>query len=348
MTSDLDSDDLEALLWLDILLTPSLRELRVEPVAKTYGSWVTCPVASNLLMKLGTTCPAIESIEFYPRDTKGGSKRHAYNLAHVPWLFHPRDFSSCIRLQSITSSICILDDGGLETFGALPGLQSLELYGCDEQSKGLKFSVSDDSFPCLIRLDLLYVDTGSLPLIMGVRPLSSGLTYLRVTQKFGNGERSDIERCEDWLSRTLPRLFEHTSQLRTVSFDATQIPEDGVHDRVYNVDPMPFLQAISRLPLQHIFFYGIRFEGSGFLEYLPTAFPRLLSLELAYQNIHSTNLPQLAKLHNLRHLVLDQLIRLRLPLPPALPGPHSSLETINATFAPYGWGTPVDAEQVAR
>ncbi|KAG8713865.1 hypothetical protein FRC09_018226 [Ceratobasidium sp. 395] len=348
MTSDLDSEDIEALLWFDLLLTPSLRELRVEPVAKTCGSWSSDRVASNLLEKLGTACPAIEGIEFYPRDTKGDSRRNAYNLAHVPWLFHPRDFSLFIQLQSITSSICILDDGGLETLGALPRLKSLELYGCDEQPKGLKFSVSDDSFPCLIHLSLLYVDNTNLPLIMGIKPLSSSLTYLRITQMFGNEEKFKYDRCEDWLSRTLPGLFEHTSHLRTLIFDATQMPEHSAYSNTYGINSMSLLQVISRLPLQHIFLCGIDFRSAGFFEYLPAAFPQLLSLELSHQHMHTADLTQLAKLSNLRYLVLDQTIQLKRPLPPTLPDPRSPLETIHVNFNPDDYRSPVGAGQVAR
>ncbi|KAG8718683.1 hypothetical protein FRC08_004685 [Ceratobasidium sp. 394] len=67
LTSDLDPNS-ESLLWLDLFLTPSVRELIVEPAATTHTAWVSYPVTSNILRKLVNTCSAIETLKLCPKD----------------------------------------------------------------------------------------------------------------------------------------------------------------------------------------------------------------------------------------------------------------------------------------
>ncbi|KAG9091186.1 hypothetical protein FS749_016730 [Ceratobasidium sp. UAMH 11750] len=342
LTSDLDPNS-ESLLWLDLFLTPSVRELIVEPAATTHTAWVSYPVTSNILGKLVNTCSAIETLKLCPKDiTRGDSigPGDVGNSTSQLWPFSPRDFGACTQLRRVTSTVLILSDGGFAALGALPRLEYLSIWGCGEHPESLQLYAPDDSFPALTQLDLLDIDPTNLLAIMGVKQFSSGLTSLALSTDFGDASY-DMQGCEHWLTQSLPRLLQHTSQLKCFIYEASN--HRGSH-LSYSIDPMPLFRVLSRIPLQHVSFFGIRFKNWDFCEYLPMAFPQMTVLRMS--SLSSAYLPWFAKIPNLRHLELAQLgIRV---LPPALPGPTGPLETLNAAFTLAGFGTPVDAEQVAR
>ncbi|KAG8786249.1 hypothetical protein FRC12_016773 [Ceratobasidium sp. 428] len=334
----------EYLFWTDMLCNPSLRELNIE--ATTDSAWLLHLVVSNLLEKLTTTYPALEKLEFYPKDTtRNYDAGDTYNFTMTLWPLSPRDLSPCVRLRSITSSIHILSGNGFVSLGALPQLESLTLHWDNNQPTGLQFSVPAHSFPSLTHLNLLDADTTNIPAIMGVKQLTSGLESLEITQKFCH-ERHHQEHWQKWLTRTLPCLIEHTSQLKSLKYNVTQRSQHRNYSSIYTIEPRPLLRASSRMPLQRAPLVGIGLGLIDLFEYIPIAFPQVLSLELPHQDIRSAKLLLLAKIPNLRRLILGQI--LLIVLPPMLPGPYDPLEVMDATVTPTSFGAPVDAEQAAR
>ncbi|KAG9119854.1 hypothetical protein FRC07_004909, partial [Ceratobasidium sp. 392] len=167
LMSDRDPSSLEAFCLLDILFTPSLQVFEVGPAAKISTAWVSYPFATRILQILVTTCTGIERLELHPMDIAGDDNNHASDPTNILWPFNPLDFGSCARLQTTTSSIGILSDGGFLALGALPRLQFLTLHGRGDQLKEPRYSVPGNSFPSLTHLSLLNVDTISLPALMG-------------------------------------------------------------------------------------------------------------------------------------------------------------------------------------
>ncbi|KAG9076932.1 hypothetical protein FRC06_009208, partial [Ceratobasidium sp. 370] len=282
LISDLYHDS-DALFWLDLFLKPSLCELRLTPIAKSSTAWVSYPATSALLGKLVTTCPTIEKLDFYPMDiTRLGGKK-ADSSTGMLWPPGPRpDFSAFTQLRRMTTSISILNERGLVALGALPRLRFLSIHGCDESPKDLQLDIPGDSFPSLTQLNLLEVDTTSLPAIMGVKQLVHGLTSLRLSQAFGRSE-GDFQYRERWLSQTLPRLLQHTSRLKHLSYNA--IPGYGRYGYypVHRIDHTPLLQALSRIPLQNISLLGLCFLDQDFLPHLATAFASATVLRMPDQ-----------------------------------------------------------------
>ncbi|KAG9082299.1 hypothetical protein FRC07_014251, partial [Ceratobasidium sp. 392] len=256
--SEYDPGSSESLFWLDMLFTPSLRELKVGPVERSSAARaISYPFAIAVLQTLIAACTGIKKLEFYLRDFAGGDYNNPSNSTNIIWPFDPRVISSCARLQRITSSISIFNDGGISALGALPRLQLLTLYGCGEQPGAMELSAAEDSFPSLTHLSLLNVDIANLPVVMGVEQLARGLTFLEIDQEFTYEQRYDHEHCRNWLNLTLPRLLEHTSQLEYFSYDATS------HGNSYTIEAMPFLQAMSSLPLRHVSLSGIQLGGGS-------------------------------------------------------------------------------------
>ncbi|KAG8768979.1 hypothetical protein FRC12_005236 [Ceratobasidium sp. 428] len=353
LTSDLDTDS-AAVFWLDLFLMPSLRELNVKPATKTSTAWVSYSVASRILGKLATTCSDIEKLEFYPKDiTGGGGDREAHDATSRLILFSPRDFCSCTQLRRVTSSISILSDDGLSALGGLPRLYYLSLHGCGEQLKSLELSVPDGSFSSLTHLSLFDMDAVTLMAIMGVKPLARGLTSLRINQIFEGSIRHRNELCGQRLNQTFPCLFGHTTHLKSLSYDVTHTSSKLYHGQffVYTIEPLPFLQLMSRSPLQQVSLLGFRFDWRcEWFKLMPMAFPRVTSLRIPHQSINSAGLPWLVELPYFRHLVLSE-VSLSLPFPSSS-GVGGPLETLDATISlatSYYTGTSViSAEQGAR
>ncbi|KAG8773597.1 hypothetical protein FRC12_002446 [Ceratobasidium sp. 428] len=353
LTSDLDTDS-AAVFWLDLFLMPSLRELNVKPATKTSTAWVSYSVASKILGQLTTTCSDIERLEFYPKEiTRDGGERGVYDVASRLALFSPRDFCSCTQLRRVTSSISILSDGGLSALSGLPRLYYLSLHGCGEQLKSLQLSAPDGSFSSLTHLSLLDMNAVTLAAIMGVKPLSRGLTSLRIGQIFEGSIRHHNELCGQQLDQTFPCLLEHTTHLKSLSYDVTHTSSKLYHGQffVYTIEPLPFLQLMSRSPLQQVSLLGLRFNWRcEWFKLIPMAFPRVTSFRMPHQNINSAGLPWLVELPYLRHLVLSE-VSLSLPFPGSS-GVSGPLETLDATISlatNYYTGTSViSAEQGAR
>ncbi|KAG8793451.1 hypothetical protein FRC12_002664 [Ceratobasidium sp. 428] len=334
----------EYLFWTDVLFNPSLRELNIE--ATTDSAWLSHLIVSDLLDKLTTTYSALEKLEFYPQaTTRSYDAGDTDNFTMTLWPLSPHDLSSCVRLRSITSSIYILSGNGFVSLGALPQLESLTLHWDNNQPTGLQFSVPVHSFPSLTHLNLLDADTTNLPAIMGVEQLTSGLESLEITQNLGR-EGYHQEHWQRWLTRVLPCLFEHTSRLKSLKYDVAQRSQHRNYSSIYTVEPRPLLRAFSRMPLQHVSLVGIGLGLIDLFEYIPTAFPQVMSFELPHQGIHSAELPLLAKIPNLRRLILGQTSLT--VLPPMLPDPHDPLEVVDATVTPMIFGAPIDGEQAAR
>ncbi|KAG8756250.1 hypothetical protein FRC12_010633 [Ceratobasidium sp. 428] len=268
LTSDLDADS-AAVFWLDLFLLPSLRELNVKPATKTSTAWVSYSVASRILGGLTTTCSDIERLEFYPKDiTGGGGNREAHDVTGKLTPFSPRDFCSCVQLRRVTSSISIISDGGLSALGGLPRLYYLSLRGCGEQLKSLELSVPDGSFSPLTHLSLLDTNAVTLMAIMGVKPLAKGLTSLKIS---ANLEGSIGNRHNN----IFPCLFKHTSRLRSLNYDVTQAPSLRYYGSAYIIESLPFLQLMSRFPLQNVSLLGIRFDqGCEWFKFMQMAFPQ--------------------------------------------------------------------------
>ncbi|KAG8699131.1 hypothetical protein FRC08_005489 [Ceratobasidium sp. 394] len=344
LTSDLYPDS-DALFWLDLFLKPSLCELRLAPIAKAYTSWVSYPATSALLGKLVTVCPTIEKLEFYPLDIKRLSGKNTDSSTGMLWSPGPRpDFSAFTQLRRVTSTISILDDGGLAALGALPRLGFLSIHGCSGESpKDLQLDIPEDSFPSLSQLNLLEVNTTNLPAIMGVKQLVRGLTSLRLSQGFGRSEMG-LHYRERWLSRTLPRLFGHTSRLKYLTYNATF----GLygHYPVHRIDYMPLLQALSKIPLQNVSLVGLYCMDLDFLLHLATAFASTTVLRMPNQPTSCTNLPWFAQVPNLRHLTIGGVSLHQLQ--PRWPGLNQPLETLECSIHQPGFGTPMEANQVAR
>ncbi|KAG8755648.1 hypothetical protein FRC12_010820 [Ceratobasidium sp. 428] len=344
MTNDLYHDS-DALFWLDLFLGPSLRELRVTPITKSYSAWISFPATCALLDRLATTCPNIEKLEFYPLDITRRSGRHSDNSTGMLWPIVSRpNLGTFTQLRRITTSIGILDDRGLATLGVLPRLQSLTINGCGESPIDLQLDVSDDSFPALTQLHLLDIDTTNLKTIMQVKQLAQGLTSLRLSQAFSLAE-TNFEYCEGWLSQTIPSLLEHTSQLKKFTYTAVKMfgSLPGRYS-VYRIDYMPLLQALSKNPLQQVSLLGLCFIDDDYLKHLPTAFPLLSVLRLSLQPVFENDLWRFAKLPRLRHLLLHTIILREIPR--SLPKFQNSLETIESSFELYS-GCP-EPSQVAR
>ncbi|KAG9122966.1 hypothetical protein FRC07_000420 [Ceratobasidium sp. 392] len=346
MTTDLYHDS-DALYWLDLFLTPSLRELRVTPITKSYTAYVSYPATYALLDKLVTTCSTIERLEFYPIDIRRRAGRHPDNSTNMLWPTTTRpDFSSFTQLRRITSSIGILDQGGLAALGALPRLQFLLIRGCDESPEGLQLEVPDDSFPALTQLTLLDVDTTNLPAIMQVKPLVQGLASLRLSQAFSLSE-SDFQYCERWLSQTIPRLLEYTLRLKKFTYSAVRtfgsLP--GRYP-VYRIDHIPLLQTLSNIPLQHVSLTGLCFMDEGFLPLLPSAFASTNVLQIPSQAVHSNSLSWFAKIPHLRHLLLAEISLGELPH--SWPSFQNSLETLECIVNHPAFGPLVEPDRAAR
>ncbi|KAG8742386.1 hypothetical protein FRC10_001608 [Ceratobasidium sp. 414] len=345
LTSDLFHDS-DALFWLDLFLKPSLCELRLTPIAKSYTTWISFPATSALLGKLVTTCPTIEKLDFYPMDIKRLSGKNADSSTGMFWSPSPRpDFSAFIQLRRITSSISILDQGGLAALGSLPRLRFLSIHGSGESPRDVQLDVPEGSFPSLTQLNLLEVDTTNLPAIMGVKQLVRGLTSLRLSQAFSRSEEDLLYR-EGWLSQTLPRLLEHTSRLKHLSYNA--IPTFGRfgYYPVHRIDHTSLLQTLSGVPLQNVSLVGLCFLDVDFLPYLATAFASATILRMPDQPTPYTSLPWFAQIPNLRHLALGEVsLRSLLPSWPKFEGP---LETLECSISQLGFGAPIEADHAAR
>ncbi|KAG8694104.1 hypothetical protein FRC08_008702 [Ceratobasidium sp. 394] len=345
LTPDLYPDS-DALFWLDLFLKPSVRELRLTPIAKSYTSWVSYPATSALLGKLVTICPTIEKLEFYPVDIQRLSGKNTDSSTGMLWSPGPRpDFSLFTQLRRVTSTINILDDGGLAALGALPRLGFLSIHGCGESPKGLQLDVPEGSFPTLTKLSLLEVDTTNLPAIMGVKQLVRGLTSLRLSQAFGRSQEN-LQYRERWLSRTLPRLLEHTSRLKYLSYNA--IPTFGRlgYYPFHRIDHTPLLQTLSGIPLQSVYLVGLCFVGADFLPHVATAFTSATVLRMPNQPVSSVGLLSFAQIPHLRHLALGEV--LPRPLPPSWPKFDGPLETLECDIYQLAFGNPIDAMQIAR
>ncbi|KAG9118832.1 hypothetical protein FRC07_006459 [Ceratobasidium sp. 392] len=345
LTSDLIQDS-AALFWLDLFLMPSLQELNVSAATKNNTAWVSYSVASDISKKLATACPAIERLEFYPRDISRGD-RNASTDELLP--FNPRNLGLCTQLRKITSTIYMLSDDGFATLGALPQLQSLSLHRCEEKLGQLQLTVLDNSFPSLIRLSLLEMHTTTLMAIMGVKQLTGNLRFLRISQIFPYSVRYNYELCHRRINQTLACIFEYTLRLKSLSYDATQRDNYSSRIALYGIDPYPFLQTMSRLQLHSVSLLGIQFGRGDWLQSVGMAFQQVTLFRMPNQSVGSNDLHWFANLPFLRQLELGY-VSLSSPLPALHGSVNAPIERLDATVTTTrGFNTPVvSAEQAAR
>ncbi|KAG9123956.1 hypothetical protein FRC07_013368 [Ceratobasidium sp. 392] len=346
LTSDLTPDS-AALFWLDLFLTPSLRELRIQPAVMTETAWVSYSVASDILEKLITTGSVVESLELYPRHTTGD---YSSTDSGKPLPLDPYDVGLCTQLRSVTIGTCILSHGGFAALGSLPQLQRLALCQHGEQPKTLELSVSYDSFPFLTDLSLLDVDATTLSAIMGIEQLARGLRSLKISHIFPYSTRRQYALCQFWIKRTLGCIFEYTLRLKSLSYDVRQRDKMNTSsDFVYRIDPRPFLQSVSRSRLQDVLLLGVDFIWGDLYKLNSMAFQQVISFRMPHvKGVGNPSLPWFASLPYLRHLELG-CIFVHLPLPALHDSVNSVLEVLDTRVCRLsGVGYEISAEQVAR
>jgi hypothetical protein len=348
VTSDLYHDS-DALVWLDLLLSPFLKELNVKPISKSHTAWFSYLATSAILEKVVNTCSMINKIEVYPIDITRGDDGKGSDLTTRLWPTHLlQSFGALAQLREITSSILILSEGGLVALGALPRLQILSIYGCGERPTGLPLAVTDDSFPALTELSLLCVDTTSLSVIMDVIPLVRRITSFSLSPTFRDSEWGETR--GRWLSQILHRLLKHTYCLKRFSYDTDQSNEHYSHG-TYSINYTSLLRAMSSLPLRYVSLLGLFFTEKGFLVEMAAAWPLVTELRLPDQPVANDDLHWFARIPNLRHLVLQLSFY---ELPPVWSCFEAPLETLESTLSRVGnqrfGGSdgPVSAYQASR
>ncbi|KAF8604312.1 hypothetical protein BDV93DRAFT_606015 [Ceratobasidium sp. AG-I] len=298
-TSDLCHDS-DALMWIEILATPSLAELRIVPIEKRDATaFLSYLATSSIANTIAKRCPGIKRIEFYPINIPDydGDKS-----SDVLWKDPLRQsFGSLVHLREVTSSILFINNGGLATLGALPELQRLSIDGSKKQLQEFELSAPESSFPALRHLSIIEVDKNSIFALLTVRPLLRQLTSLLVRQCFESANESyDVgQYCHLWLADTLPLILQHIPTLKRLSYDAGQ----SVQNEEQGIDLTSLLQAMSELRLEYLSISNLYFMDD-FIKGIPPSCPSLVELRIPAHEVLTEDLHWFAEMPNLKRLAV--------------------------------------------
>ncbi|KAF8604317.1 hypothetical protein BDV93DRAFT_555590 [Ceratobasidium sp. AG-I] len=257
-TSDLHHDS-DALVWVDILAAPTLAELRVVPIEKVGATaFVSFTATTKLSQALSESGPNIKRLEFYPSSAVNNSDDD--EISDMLWKsLLGKSFESFVGLREITSSVLLIDRGGLAILGALPCLEKLLLKGCDECPQDLELSIPDSSFPALTHMSLLEIDADSLLALMSTSSFVQRLTSISLSQRFYlKNPYDEGAGGQDWLSQKLPLFLRHTSSLKRFTYNAREIGHYG-QQHSFDIENLSLLRSISVLQLEHISLFSLSF-----------------------------------------------------------------------------------------
>ncbi|KAF8604319.1 hypothetical protein BDV93DRAFT_606018 [Ceratobasidium sp. AG-I] len=344
-TSDLHHDS-DALMWIEVLATPTLAELRVIPIQKHGATaFVSYSATANVSKLLSDLCPRIKKLELFPSNI--ANNENIDTDLDVLWQSSlRRSFESLVYLREVTTNITLVDHGGLAILGALPCLQKLSIDGSLDQLQDLQLSMPDNSFLALSNLSLVQVKPDSLLALMGVLPLVRRLISVSLIQRFNFSEDYYYDKSslrKRWLSDNLPLFIRNSPSLQRFSYDAGQSSQ-YTERSPFEIEGTFLLQAISKSHLEYISLLGLDFN-LDFIQGIATACPSLIELQIPEVLVLNQDLHWLARLPKLRRLSVRLSFH---DLPLNWHSFNGPLEALENTTSNINEPELVDSEQAAK
>ncbi|KAB5592245.1 hypothetical protein CTheo_4290 [Ceratobasidium theobromae] len=341
--SDLQHDA-DSLIWIELLLSPSLTMLRFEPDSSASLALLSYPATRAVIRKLVSTCRNIKELVVYPGDIAKDIPDDEAGPPHILWIPDIKNsFVTLTHLCDITSSIMILDGDGLAVLGGLPRLECLALYGNRGDPKNLETHVSEGFFPMLSGLTLINALPTTITKLFSIKPMVRQLTWLSVSQAY-SGRTTPQE--EAWLADNIPRLMKHTTHLKRFAYDAGCY-SPSLRRGVFYLKRTSLLDSMSSLPLEFVSLSGLSFPHQSFLSHMAAAWPRLKVLLMPNYRIPLEELHWFSRIPQLNRLALQLSF---FSLPTNWDSSNSSIEILEeaSRLADACISDSVGADQVAR
>ncbi|KAG8710755.1 hypothetical protein FRC08_016766 [Ceratobasidium sp. 394] len=233
--------------WIVPFLSAQVRSIYTHSVDWTYEARLSMPTARTLIGMISRRCPAITDLSFFPVESTHPSYKPDPSDDPGP-LTRGVHYSDHLKhahcLQTLTTSLFMLDPDALLILGSLPKLEKLDLYcSCFDENADFYNSevIPTHAFPSLRTLRLLFPHMSTVRYVWNIKPLVSRLTKVTI-QLQGSDELPGSEGLRGYI----PEICACSPKIEDLilDFDATQA-------RVYDI-PQEMLQALVVLPLRNL------------------------------------------------------------------------------------------------
>lgn len=294
--------DRKTVTWVAMLLCPSLNALR-NGSQRSIGSssqmnnWLDLEQTSELLHKLSSNCPNLESLDIYssvPPNPKN------LDTTLRPSLIDR--FSSSIRsllcLRKLSSSTIVLEPRIFLALGELPHLEVLAIHASSYNETIDRPGLPENAFLALQRLDLKLLNVDGITKLYGIKALVRQLSTLNIVLQ---PNRSIATHIVISLANPICALAENNSTLSSLTIDA------GSPSLLLKLEPALF-QCFRKFPLRRLALSAHTFPQGANMHDLLESLPIVDELSFIHNRSYETKLGYLrlfasrTELPNLRAL----------------------------------------------
>lgn len=289
----------QGLTWITSLLSPSLKSLRVDGTEKLHFPVHSTLTGFTVLVALVRTCPGVRTLSLFPF-TDSDESDEDYDededdsllnlLPHESFL---QCFAALRNLSELETNMAIAEPEALSLLGELPRLKHLTLCATPAKPTINAVDFPDYAFPALEHLALKGLRNTEVKKLLSLVSLVRNINSLEVVTTLSRSEGR-------WIMDDFFPCLENTPHLTnlTATFD-----EKWIVDRRPDINFPPVLNTLSSLSLLNVYLNGVEFQ-SYHGDYTK-AFPTLTKLDVSSQNMRLENLPCLATIPKLEHLILS-------------------------------------------
>lgn len=295
------------LLWITTFLSPTLIEIRANPIiVSTYTRPPTIPntLASLILKHVTAKCPNLEVLSIFPGYADNEPEDDALfaflSLSEPPFYQH---LANITQLRELVGNGQMLGAEALQAICHLPQLVRLVVHSPRVVLPVGSTPLLDDAFPALRELAL------HLTCNLGVQDfwqlgVLSRLTSLEIELEEHHHDEDDAE-ADAWAHNFICFVCENSPGLVDLKLNFNVHNTTGGYIR--NLGNRPMLEALSELPLKTVSLTAAWFGpyDADLYGYIPTAFSKIIDLHMPGQPAASRELIHFAKIPLLRHLVLN-------------------------------------------